>query len=312
MGNLAHSYSTSWLKLHRILLLLCSVFLAGCGLPSARERPLEVVATVLPLADWARQVGGARVHVRMLVPPRVDPRGYEPSAEQIKAIRNADVVLLNGLSLEPWIDEILDNARAGRMVVLDVSQFVGPLVEKESLSGPEAFEEGGAKTGPRARPGQEQLMPVAIRSPYLWLDPASASRQVDLIAQTLTRADPAGFPIYRQNASRYAGELDNLKVNMQQQVDRWKRRSLLSTDLFLYPFARHYGLPIKLVSDPKALATARPEQPVFLDGLTLSAQQKKVEGLKRPVAALNPLSGNNYIELMRTNMYTMTAAMAAH
>ena len=154
-------------------------------------------------------------------------------------------------------------------------------------------------------------MPAAVPSPYLWLDSASAARQVDLIAQTLTRADPTGFPIYRQNASRYAGELDNLQVYIQRQVDRWKSRSLLAADLFLDPFARRHGLSLKLVSDPKALAAAKPAQPVFLDGLVPSAQQMQPAGSRRPVAVLNPLSGKTYIQIMRTNTYTMTAAIGA-
>lgn len=284
------------------------ILITACG-PVPRVRPLMVVATIMPLADWARQVGAERVQVQLIVPPGLDPRAYEPTNEQRTAIRSADVVLLNGLGLEPWIDEILD--QAGRdIVVLDVSQFTGPLVEQVPLNPPGRPDNGQAGPQRRAQPRQELFVPAPIHSPYLWLDPRSALGQVDMIAQTLTRADPEGLTIYRQNAARYAGELENLDVSIRFRVDTWKWRTLLGHNLFLYPFARRYNLPMRELGETAALAPVPPAQPLLLDALQTSTDPPSPTESRRPIAVLNPLAGPTYIELMQTNIYTMTRVMS--
>ncbi len=282
--------------------LLCTLILAGCNEAAPRARPVNVVATVTPLADWARKVGGERVRVQAIVPPGVDPRAYQPPASQRKAIQTADVVIFNGLGLEPWIDEILDGAGNARTVVLDVSQFTGPLTERVPAGGPGVGQR-------RKLPGPAPLVPAPVYSPYLWLDPRSAITQVSLIAQMLTRADEEGLDVYRQNAARYTGELENLDSRIQREVDAWKWPSVLATDRFLYPFARRYGLPLYVLDDPANRARVPKEQPLLVDHFAPSAEQARAMGLRRPVAVLNPLAGQTYFELMRTNVHTMTTVM---
>lgn len=293
-----------------LICMLCVPLLVGCDLAPPRSRPLAVVATILPLADWAREVGGDRVQVQLIVPPGLDPRTYEPTAAQRRQIRAADVVLLNGLGLEPWIDELLDAARTTRMVVLDVSLFMGPLVERPPLTGPEAPNSDNAGNGVRASTEQEQLAPPPIRSAYLWLDPRAAMGQVDLVARTLTRADPQGMAVYRQNAAGYNAELENLDSRIQRQIYTWRWQSLVADEPFLYPFARHYSLPLLQPGEPGRLIVIDPDAPLLLDGLTHKLPSVSSLIQRRPVAVLNPLAGRTYIELMQTNTYTMTTVLA--
>lgn len=264
----------------------------------------------MPLADWAEQVGGSRVHVQRIVPPGADPRSYVLSDQQRQAIGSADVVLLNGLDLEPWIDEILDQARGTKMVVLEVSQFTGPLVERETLSGANAFEQGAAQSGPRAGPNQGIGIPPAVYSAYLWLDPGSAMGQVELVARTLTRADPDGVSVYRQNAARYTGELENLDGLIQRQINTWHWQSLLADDMFLYPFARHYSLPINPSARGKGAPKLDPRQPLLRDALR-PARRAPDDVSSRPVIVVNPLAGQTYVELMQALAHAITSGMMA-
>jgi ABC-type Zn uptake system ZnuABC Zn-binding protein ZnuA len=281
--------------------------LAGCyGVP-ARSRPLEVVATVLPLADWARQVGGERVRVSLVVPQGVDPRTYEPTSEQQRAIRAADVVLLNGLGLEPWIEEPLNQARHSRMVVLDVSQFTGPRVESAPAEGSDRLREGESLARSRASRSDGPAAPPQIYSRYLWLDPGSAMGQVDLIAQTLMRADPSGLPVYRRNAARYIGELENLDITIHRQLDRWPSTTLLVEDRFLHPFAERYGLFLRPVTGLRSVQRPPAASPLFHDALQLERSTRTPPEYRD--VSLNPLAGQTYVQLMQTLVQTMTEAL---
>ena len=82
---------------------------AGSG-DGAQSAALRVVVTTTQVADFARVVGGDRVHVTSLIKPNVDPHDYEPSPADIDAIARADVVLKNGVGLEAWLDDTIKSS----------------------------------------------------------------------------------------------------------------------------------------------------------------------------------------------------------
>ncbi|HZG67484.1 MAG TPA: zinc ABC transporter substrate-binding protein, partial [Herpetosiphonaceae bacterium] len=96
---------------------LLVLVLTGCGSIAQRGEPVKVVASIAPLADWARRVGGEHVAVELIVPPGLDPRTYEPAPRQRAAMENADIVLMNGLGVEPWIEEILEHPSNDQLIV---------------------------------------------------------------------------------------------------------------------------------------------------------------------------------------------------
>ncbi|WP_163580229.1 metal ABC transporter solute-binding protein, Zn/Mn family, partial [Klebsiella pneumoniae] len=66
--------------------------------------PLKVVATFSILADLARQVGGAHVAVTSLVGPDSDAHSYAPAPADARRIAEADIVIVNGLGFDGWLD----------------------------------------------------------------------------------------------------------------------------------------------------------------------------------------------------------------
>jgi zinc transport system substrate-binding protein len=288
--------------------LLLAVVLAGCGQAPAASVPIKVVASIAPLADWARNVGGVHASVQLLVPPGVDPRTFELQPEQRDAIYAADVLLINGLGLEPWIEEIMEDARARRLIVAEMSQFTGPLTER--VLGRRAIAPDEAVPQPRSGTGNLIWVPAPIYSPYLWLDVASARAQVGLIAQMLGRADPDSMVDFQQNAARYIGELDNLDGSIFRQIEAWRWQVLLSTNRFLFPFARHHGLSISIFGTPTRRRGPPLAQPLFVDGFE-EAGRSRVAVSRHPVVPLNPLGHNEYIELMQTMVTSMTTTMSS-
>src|SRR5918997_6168633 len=68
----------------------------GCGARGGTsnrgERP-RVVATTMPLQDFARQVGGDRVEVVGLLDAESEPHDYEPTPSDADAVTGARVVV---------------------------------------------------------------------------------------------------------------------------------------------------------------------------------------------------------------------------
>lgn len=96
------------------LLMLCfgwSFFLNGCGgtLPKTDDR-LQVVCTIFPEYDWARQLtqGVDNVDLTLLVKNGTDLHSYQPSVRDIAMIARADVFCYVGGVSDTWVNDVLD------------------------------------------------------------------------------------------------------------------------------------------------------------------------------------------------------------
>ena len=100
--------------------------------PAATAEPpaekLSVVTTSNIVADWVREIGGDRVDVFPLLPPNADPHTYQPGAQDITRIADADLVFSVGLQLEGgWLEELLENAARDHDAIVAVGDSVDPI-----------------------------------------------------------------------------------------------------------------------------------------------------------------------------------------
>ena len=111
------------------LVLLCS--LAGCA--SSASNSVSVVTTTNILADWAEKVGGDHVEVFSLVPAGADPHAFQPGAQDVAKVADADLVLSVGLSLEEsWLKELLQNAARDPATIVELGEAINPIEFAES------------------------------------------------------------------------------------------------------------------------------------------------------------------------------------
>lgn len=197
-------------------------FVSGCGrtevtpTTSTAKGGLLVAASIAPLGDFAREVGGERAQVEVLVPPGASPHTYELTPAQLKLLNKADVLLLNGVGLEFWKDKVLntlDNPNL-RVVVLSDGLHIEQTVENG--------QEGG--------------------NPHLWLDVANAIVYVARIRDAFVAADPGGAPVYSQNSARYIEDLKVLDRDILLTVAQFPNKKFIAFHPAWVYFARRYGL----------------------------------------------------------------------
>ena len=75
--------------------------------PASPGEPLSVVASIFPLGYFAQRVGGDLVSVEVLVSPGFENHGFVPTASDLRLLESADLVVMNGLELEPWMERAL-------------------------------------------------------------------------------------------------------------------------------------------------------------------------------------------------------------
>jgi zinc transport system substrate-binding protein len=94
---------------------------------AAPEDPLQVVTTFLPITQFTNAVAGDRAEVVQLLPTNVGPHDYQAKPGDAQAIANADVLVKNGLDMEFFLDDMIENAGNAELVIVDSSEGIPTL-----------------------------------------------------------------------------------------------------------------------------------------------------------------------------------------
>jgi manganese/iron transport system substrate-binding protein len=204
-----------------LLLVACAVLTSCAGLaPTPDDGRLNVVATTSVLADMVEQVGGERVDVISIVPKGGVVETFDPSPRDIAAVSEADLVVMNGLGLDDWLERVIRAAAPDVPVVRLGEDLPGVTYVND--------EEGEGT------------------NPHLWLDVANGARYAERIRDALDAADPVHADTYRADGDAYADRLRALDGWVREQVTtipRESRKLVSFHEAFPY-FARAYGLDI--------------------------------------------------------------------
>jgi ABC-type Zn uptake system ZnuABC Zn-binding protein ZnuA len=214
--------------LRPLALAVLSVAVAACGSDRETAGPgaVRVVATTTQVADFARNVAGARATVQQLLSPNTDPHEYEVRPGDVKALVHADLVLSSGGDADAWLGDALSAAGVDAADVVETGRAGG-------------FE------------GDD---------PHWWQDPARVEKAVGAIRDALIRADGAGAAGYRANAARYVARLRRLDAGVRACMARVpaNQRLLVTSHDALGYYARRYGVRVVGAVIPALTTTAQP------------------------------------------------------
>lgn len=292
--------------LRKLFLTLTLLTLTACAAPASTPTGglLAVSTSTSLLGDVARRVGGSRVDVRVLLPIGADPHAYEPRPQDMAALTDADLVLVNGLGLEATLEALLENASK----VIVVSDGIEPL--------PFAEEEGGL-------------------DPHVWQDPNNVIVWARNIRDAFAQADPVHAEEYAANAEKYIAELTALDAWILEQVAQIPEanRKLVTEHATFGYFAARYGFEqvgavvpsVSTGSSPSAQELAALEDAIRAGGVKAVFVGSTVSpDLSRRVAedtgvrlvflftdSLSPAGGGaeSYLEFMRYNVNAIVEAL---
>ena len=89
---------------------------------------LRVVTTTDIMADWVKNIGGEHVEVFSIVPTGADPHTFQPGAQDVVKLAEADLVLSVGLGLEEsWLRELLQNAARDPQTIVELGEMIDPI-----------------------------------------------------------------------------------------------------------------------------------------------------------------------------------------
>src|SRR5690242_13100061 len=100
----------SQMRLPFILALLVSLGVVACGSDKDDAAKLNVVATTTQIGDFAREIGGDRIDLSVLLKPGQDAHDFSRSPSQVRRLSDADLVLRNGVGLDYFVVKAVKDA----------------------------------------------------------------------------------------------------------------------------------------------------------------------------------------------------------
>jgi zinc transport system substrate-binding protein len=274
--------------------------------PTASSK-LQVVASFYPLYFLASEIGGDAAEVYNLTPAGAEPHDYEPTARDTARIETADLLVLNGVGLEAWAENIEQRVD---------TQKVRVVFAAEGLATRELVEE-------RER----------MADPHVWLDPELMLKMADTIERAFAAADPANADRYATNARSLKSRLAELDAEYAAALKSCARKDIVTShDAFGY-LAAAYGLTQTPIAGLSPEAEPSPRElieiakfakdnavtHIFFESLV---SPKLAETLANEIGAktlvLNPLEGlsaeemaegKDYVTEMRANLASLILAL---
>ena len=127
--------------------------------------------------------------------PGVDPHLYKATQGDLKKLRNADLILYNGLLLEGKMGEIL--AKLGRIKPVVA---VGDAIDTTLLLGSPLYKNAF--------------------DPHIWFDVSLWKQVVQKVSISLQKFDPENAAYYVRNTKLYLTRLDSLHLKVKEQISK--------------------------------------------------------------------------------------------
>ncbi len=200
--------------------LLAITMLSGCisqddssfvTLSGNASDRVKVAATIAPLGEFVRAVGGEKVEVTIVVPPGAEPHTFEPTPSMMMDVAKANLYVMNGAGLEFWMSKLL--AANKEMLIIDSSRNISLL--RESC---------------------DEI------DPHVWISMRNAAVQVNNICSGLIAVDSANKDYYVKNRDDYLQKLHSLDEELSHTFASKKSRVFIVHHPAWTYFSRDYNL----------------------------------------------------------------------
>jgi zinc transport system substrate-binding protein len=261
-----------------LFLLLLALLSASCrnndDATGGRKR-LLVITTLFPLYDFAREIAGERADVKLLLPPGMEPHGFEPKPEDIFRVSKADIFIYTDRYMEPWAADLVRGVENGGLLVVDAGKGAKFL--------PAAG--GDEHDGEKDEHGHDH---GAGMDPHIWLDFANAQKMVENIAGGMAAKDPSNRMYYMDRGAAYNKRLAALDERFKKGLSGCATRQFLHGGHYAFGYlASRYGLNYKAAYTASANAEPTPKKIAGLINLMKESGLKHIfyEELIAPTVA---------------------------
>jgi zinc transport system substrate-binding protein len=298
----------------RIIVISAILFLTTLLALPVQGASIKVVATIFPLADITRQIGGNRIDVMTLLPVGASEHSFEPTASRMRQVSGARLLIRVGAGMDAWAEKLFAAAK-DKPATVTVTEGIKliRIAEQEMLQGKHDHDHGNGD------------------DPHVWLDPLIVRDSlVPKLVTALSRLSPADAAYFKANAERFKKELTAFDAEARSTVAALPRKEFIAMHSAWGYLAKRYGLrqiaaiepfpgkepSARYIAAVIALARKQRVRAIFAEPqLPVKTAQVIAGEIGGSVLILDPVGGekvegkDGYLSLMRTNLATIREGM---
>lgn len=211
----------------------CSADSDGAGSSSDDDKPV-VLTTFTVLSDIGQNVAGDHLEVTSITRPGAEIHEYEPTPGDIRRASDADLILDNGLGLERWFAQFVDDLDVPHVVV---SQDVDPIDITDDVD-------------------------AGKPNPHAWMSPQNVQSYVDTMVDAFSELDPAHADDFAANGEAYRQKLQTVQDRLDDELDSLpeEQRALVTCEGAFSYLTRDAGLSEQFLWAVNAEGEVTPQQ----------------------------------------------------
>lgn len=308
------------IKKNKLLSGICILILVLCLMfwllpshddfePPQDQEKIKVAATIFPLFDIVRQVGGDKIDAILILPPGSSPHTFEASPAQIKKLQGTKYFFTIGSGVDAWAQNIANAVSGTEIMNLDEYIPLQPFKYQNEEDGADNREHEGL-------------------DPHYWLNPDNAKIMARQISDRLKALAPQDSDYYEIRYQNFIGRLDAKDAEWKNKISRLEKKDIVVFhDAWGY-FADYFALNIVASFESFPGKTPGPQYLINLQkkikehdisALFVEPQLSKdaittlAHDLKVDINILDPLGGsgqrNSYIDLIDYNINNIYDAL---
>ncbi|MGL5414877.1 MAG: metal ABC transporter solute-binding protein, Zn/Mn family [Clostridium sp.] len=179
---------------------------------------IKITASIFPVAEVTKAIGGDKVQVQTLVPAGQEPHHFEPNTGAFKELLGSKLFIYNGLGMEEWLDDVSGKLKENNIPMIDASTGVDVLKDGDKID------------------------------PHVWLSLKQIQIEAKNIENALIKEDPSNSKYYEDNYNTFINQCNDLYNKYKEKFQSLKNKNFVTGHAAFGYLCRDFGLKQESVS----------------------------------------------------------------
>ena len=218
-------------------LVLSAAFIAGCAPKTVTNEEnkgkIKVSTTINPVDQLVHIVGKGRVETSRMVPAGSEPHDFEPTIKDMGLLTETNLMFINGLGMETWVDKAVENSGNKNLKIVDLSKGVDliPLEGHENETEEEHEDHGD-------------------NDPHIWLSLDALVLMAENVENELSLVSPEDAAYFKENLEAFKTEVAQMKVEYEEKFKPYNGKAFVTGHAAFGYLTRELGLIQRAVEGP--------------------------------------------------------------
>lgn len=183
----------------KILLLFALAITIFSSCTNERDnggKGLTILCTTSIIGESLSHIVGDSVELKTMMGPGVDPHLYKPTPKDLTAMKNADVIILNGLHLEGKMSEVLGKLSKGKTII-----YMSDMIQDQT----QFINHSGLENA---------------QDPHFWFDTNLWKEALEGVTEKISEIDMKNASFYNSNWNKYKLEIETTEKVVEHEMEK--------------------------------------------------------------------------------------------